>query len=106
MFCQGHGFSSGLRHFQEEGNYLRTSLAMEGPELEKVARIRNFVLFMVVRMIEVELNLNHTTDHQILTNELGTRKMSVNILQEQLDGHVVHVILFYLLIYLFMFQIS
>ena len=43
-----------------------------------VNRVRDLVCAdhrLTVRMIGTELNLSHTTVHQILTNELGMRKI-------------------------------
>jgi len=41
-------------------------------------------ILLTVRMIASELNLNHTTVHQILTQELAMRKMCVKIVPKNL----------------------
>jgi len=53
---------------------------------------------LTVRMIANELNLNHTTVHQILTQELRMRKLCAktvtkNLTIEQKDNHQKHVCL-------------
>ncbi|GFX19811.1 uncharacterized protein TNCV_1433721 [Trichonephila clavipes] len=52
---------------------------------ENVVRVRDLVRSdrrLTVRMIGEELNLNHTTVHQILTNELKTRKICAKMVPE------------------------
>ncbi|GFV53818.1 protein GVQW3 [Trichonephila clavipes] len=55
---------------------------------ENVVRVRNLVRSdcrLTVKMIGEELNLNHTTVHQILTNELKMRKICAKM--NHLKGH-------------------
>ncbi|GFX72942.1 HTH_48 domain-containing protein [Trichonephila clavipes] len=54
---------------------------------ENVVRVRDLVRSdrrLTVRMIGEELNLNYTTVHQILTNELKTRKICAKMVQKNL----------------------
>ena len=41
---------------------------------------------LTVRMIASELNLNHTTVHQILTQELAMRKLCAKIIPKKPDN--------------------
>ncbi|GFW49647.1 uncharacterized protein TNCV_2844271 [Trichonephila clavipes] len=68
------------------------NLAAEGPQFqnpaENVVRVRDLVRSdrrLTVRMIGEELNLNHTTVHQILTNELKMRKICAKMVPKNLS---------------------
>ncbi|GFT88715.1 putative transposase [Trichonephila clavipes] len=68
------------------------NLAVEGPRFQKPLkrslRVRDLVRSdrrLSVRMIAEESNLNHTTVHQILTNELKMRKIYSKM--NRLKGH-------------------
>jgi hypothetical protein len=57
---------------------------------ENVDRIRDLVRSdrrLTVRMIGEELNLTHTTVHQILTNELGMREICAKMVSKNLSSH-------------------
>lgn len=80
VFCREPRFLGGLRHFQKEENQLKTSLTAEGLHLQQLMKMlaestnTRSDRRLTVRMIGEELNLTHTTV-QILTNELGMRKI-------------------------------
>ena len=77
VFCQEPRFFGGLRHFQKEDEP-RSGRPSSSRTDENVDRIRDLVRSdrrLTVRMIGEELNLTHTTVHQILTNELKMRKI-------------------------------
>ncbi|GFX87485.1 protein GVQW3 [Trichonephila clavipes] len=67
--------SEGRESIEDEPRSGRPSVSKTA---ENVVRVRDFVRSgrrMTVRMIGEESNLNHTTLHQILTNELKMRKI-------------------------------
>ncbi|GFU85095.1 protein GVQW3 [Trichonephila clavipes] len=68
-------FSEGRVSIEDEPRSGRPSVSKT---TENVVRVRDFVCSdrrLTVRMIGEEWNLNHTTVHQILTNELKMRKI-------------------------------
>ncbi|GFX18950.1 protein GVQW3 [Trichonephila clavipes] len=70
-------FSEGRESIEDEPRSERPSVSETA---ENVVRLRDLVRSdrrLTVRMIGEELNLNHTTVHQILTNELKMRKISL-----------------------------
>ncbi|GFV72000.1 HTH_48 domain-containing protein [Trichonephila clavipes] len=91
VLCQEPRFFGGLRHFQKEENQLKMNLASEGPQFQKslkMSLVWDFVRSdrcLTVRMIGEELNLNHATVHQILTNELKMRKIYAKMVPKNLS---------------------
>ncbi|GFU40954.1 putative transposase [Trichonephila clavipes] len=87
VFCQGPRPLGGLRHFQKEESQLKMNLAAEGPQFQKSLKMSLESGILCVRltvgMIEEELNLNHTTVHQILTSELKMRKICAKIVPKK-----------------------
>ncbi|GFU41557.1 uncharacterized protein TNCV_2792711 [Trichonephila clavipes] len=91
VFCQEPRFFRGLRHFQKVESQLKMNLAAQGPQFQKSLKtvlVRDIVRSdrrLTVRMIGEELNLNHTTVHQILTNELKMTQICAKIVQKNLS---------------------
>ena len=81
MLCRDHKCSSGLRHFQRAVNPSKMKPALEDLQLQKLITIWIVGALvrsdrrLTVRMIASELNLNHTTVHQILREELAMKKL-------------------------------
>ena len=79
--CRNHNGSSGIRHFQRAVNIFKMNPALEDPQLQK--RIITWrkseplcgQTVDSVRMMASDLNLNHNTVHQILTQGLAMRKL-------------------------------
>ncbi|GFS53965.1 uncharacterized protein TNCV_3761831 [Trichonephila clavipes] len=67
------------------------NIAVAGPvskTAENVVRVRDLVRSdrrLTVRMVGEELNLNHTTVHQISTNELKMRKICTKMVLKNLS---------------------
>ncbi|XP_066261786.1 protein GVQW3-like [Euwallacea similis] len=78
-------FSKGRGTIEDESRSGRPSSSRTD---ENVDRIRDLVRSdrrLTVRMIRQELNLTHTTVHQILTNELGMRKICSKMVPKNLS---------------------
>ena len=78
-------FSEGRESIEDEPRSGRPSSSRTD---ENVDRIRDLVRSdrrLTVRMIGEELNLTHTTVHQILTNELGMRKICAKMVPKNLS---------------------
>ncbi|GFT25173.1 protein GVQW3 [Trichonephila clavipes] len=78
-------FSEGRESFENESRSGRPSVSKTA---ENVVRVRELVRSdrrLTVRMIGEELNLNHTTVHQILTNELKMRKIYAKMAPKNLS---------------------
>ena len=82
MFCQGPRYFGGLSHKQKEESQLKVILTAEGLQFQELMQMSTESLDLVhadhwltVRMIGTELNLSLTSVHQILTSELGMRKV-------------------------------
>ncbi|GFV00607.1 HTH_48 domain-containing protein [Trichonephila clavipes] len=75
VFRRFKAFSEGRESIEDEPRSGRPSVSKTA---ENVVRVRDLVRSdrrLTVRMIGEELNLNHTTVHQFLTNELKMRKI-------------------------------
>ncbi|GFU63265.1 protein GVQW3 [Trichonephila clavipes] len=78
-------FSEGRESIEDEPRSRRPSVSKAA---ENVVRVRDLVRSdhrLTVRMIGEELNLNHTTVHQILTNELKMRKICAKMVPKNLS---------------------
>lgn len=78
-------FSEGRESIEDEPRSGRPSSAKSD---ENVTRVRDLVRSdrrLTVRMIAEELNLNHTSVHQILTNELEMRKICAKMVPKNLS---------------------
>ncbi|GFX21934.1 protein GVQW3 [Trichonephila clavipes] len=76
-------FSEGRESIEDEPRSGRPSVSKTA---ENVVRVRDLVRSdrrLTVRMIGEELNLNRTTVHQILTNELKIRKICAKMVPEK-----------------------
>ncbi|GFV80111.1 uncharacterized protein TNCV_1476741 [Trichonephila clavipes] len=82
-------FFGGLRHFQKEiEDEPRSGRPSVSKTAENVVRFRYLVRpdrRLTVRMIGEELILDHTTVHQILTNELKIRKICAKMVPKNLS---------------------
>ncbi|GFS89993.1 protein GVQW3 [Trichonephila clavipes] len=77
-------FSEGRESIEDEPRSGRPSVSKTA---ENAVRVRDLVRSdrrLTVRMIGEELNLNQTTVHQILTNELKTRKICAKMVPKTL----------------------
>ncbi|GFX87748.1 protein GVQW3 [Trichonephila clavipes] len=78
-------FSEGRESTEDEPRSGRPSVSKTA---ENIVRVRDLVRSyrrLTVRMIGEELNLNHTTDHQIFTNELKMRKICAKMVPKNLS---------------------
>ncbi|GFW23230.1 protein GVQW3 [Trichonephila clavipes] len=78
-------FSEGREPFEDEPRSGGPSVSKTA---ENVVRVQDLVRSdrrLTVRMIGEELNLNHTTVHQILTNELKMRKICAKMVPKTLS---------------------
>ncbi|GFV73951.1 protein GVQW3 [Trichonephila clavipes] len=78
-------FSEGRESIEDEHRSGRPSVSKIS---ENVVRVRDLVRSdrrLTVRMIGKELNMNHTTVHQILTNELKMRKICAKMVSKNLS---------------------
>ncbi|GFW14293.1 protein GVQW3 [Trichonephila clavipes] len=78
-------FSEGRESIEDEPRSGRPSVSKTA---ENVVRVRDLVRSdrrWTVRMIGEELNLNHTTVHQILTNDLQMRKICAKMVPKNLS---------------------
>ncbi|GFU55198.1 protein GVQW3 [Trichonephila clavipes] len=85
VFRWFRAFSEGRESTEDEPRSGRPSVSKTA---ENVARVRDLVRSdrrLTVRMIGEELNLNHTTVHQILTNELKMRKICAKMVLRNLS---------------------
>ena len=93
MLCRDHKCSSGIRHFQRAVNTLKMNPALEDLSTSKTDNNVELVRFLLrsdrrltVRMIASELDLNHTTVHQILTEELAMKKIVCEVCSQKPDN--------------------
>ncbi|GFV97703.1 protein GVQW3 [Trichonephila clavipes] len=78
-------FSEGRESIEDEPRSGRPSVSKT---TENVVKVRDLVRSdrrLTVRMIGEELNLNHTTVHQILTNKLKMRKICAKMVPKNLS---------------------
>ncbi|GFW59069.1 protein GVQW3 [Trichonephila clavipes] len=78
-------FSEGRESIEDES---RSGMPSVSKNAENVVRVRDLVRSdrrLTVRTIGEELNLNHTTIHQILTNELKMRKICAKMVPKNLS---------------------
>ncbi|GFW22225.1 protein GVQW3 [Trichonephila clavipes] len=68
-------FSEGRESIEDEPRSGRPSVSKTAGNVVRVRDLVRSDRRLTVRMIGEELNLNHTTIHQILTNELKMRKI-------------------------------
>ncbi|GFU52865.1 putative mariner transposase [Trichonephila clavipes] len=92
VFCQVFRFFGGFKVFSEGRESIEDERRSGRPSVSKttenVVRVRDLVSSdrrLTVRMIGEELNLNHTTVHQILTNELKMRKIGAKMVPKNLS---------------------
>ncbi|GFT92120.1 protein GVQW3 [Trichonephila clavipes] len=81
-------FSEGRESIEDEPHSRRPSVSKTA---ENVVGVRDLVHSdrrLTVRMIGEELNLNHTTIHLILTNELKMRKICANRVRKTCHGAI------------------
>ena len=91
MLCRDHKCSNGIRHFQRAVNPSKMNPRSGRPSTSKTDNSVEIVRALVrsdrlltVRMIAIELNLNHTTVHQILTEELAMKKLCAKFVPKNL----------------------
>jgi len=77
-------FSEGRESIRDEPRSGRPSTSKTDNNVEKVRAIVRSDRRLTVQMIVSKLNLNHTTVHQILTQELATRKLCAKIVPQNL----------------------
>jgi len=77
-------FSEGCESIKDEPRSGRPSTSKTDNSVEKVRNLVRSDRRLTVRMISSDLNLNHTTVHQILTQELAMRKLCAKIVPKNL----------------------
>jgi len=77
-------FSEGRESIKDEPRSGRPSTSKTDNNVEKVRALVRSDRRLTVRMIASELYLNHTTVHQILTQELAMRKLCAKIVPKNL----------------------
>ena len=77
-------FSEGRESIKVEPRSGRHSTSKTDSNVEKVRVLMRSDRRLTVRMIASDLNLNHTTAHQILTQELSIRKLCAKIVPKNL----------------------
>ncbi|GFW90301.1 transposable element Tc1 transposase [Trichonephila clavipes] len=90
---RGHNATETFAKLQQEGRESiedepRSGRSSVSKTAENVVRVRDLVRLdrrLTVRMIGEELNLNHTSVHQILTNELKMRKICAKMVPKNLS---------------------
>ncbi|GFX41223.1 protein GVQW3 [Trichonephila clavipes] len=85
VFRSFKAFSGGRESIEDEPRSGRPSVSKTA---ENDVRVRDLVRSdrrLTIRMIGEELNLNHTTVHQILTNELKMRKICAKMVPKTLS---------------------
>ncbi|GFU77978.1 protein GVQW3 [Trichonephila clavipes] len=78
-------FSEGRESIEDEPRSGRPSVSKTA---ENVVRVQDLVRSdrrLTIKMIGKELNLNHTTVHQILTNEMKMRKICAKMIPRNLS---------------------
>ena len=93
MLCRDHKCSSGTYKAFSEGRESIKGEPRSGRPTSKTDNNVEIVRALVrsdrrftVRMIASELNFNHTTVHQILTQELAMRKLCAKIVPQKPDN--------------------
>jgi len=91
MLCWDHKCSSGVRHFQRAVNPLKMNPTLEDLQLHKWITMWRKCEPLFGQTVDSHcetiasgLNLNHTTVHQILTQELAMRKLCAKIVPKNL----------------------
>ena len=77
-------FSEGRESIKDEPRSGRPSTSKTDNSVEKVRAIVRSDRRLTVRMIASDLNLDHTTVHQILTQELAMSKLCAKIVPKNL----------------------
>ena len=77
-------FSEGRESNEDEARSGRPSTSKTDNNVEIVGALVRSDRRLTVRMIAVELNLNHATVHQILTDELAMKKLCVTFVPKSL----------------------
>jgi len=77
-------FSEGRESIKVELRSVRPSTSKSDNNVEIVRALLRSDCRLTVRMIASELNLNHTTVHQILTEELATKKLCAQFVPKKL----------------------
>ncbi|GFV15831.1 protein GVQW3 [Trichonephila clavipes] len=78
-------FSEGRESFENESRSGRPSVSKTTENVVRVRHLERSDRGLTLRMIGEELNLNHTTVHQILTNELKMRKIRAKMVPNNLS---------------------
>lgn len=76
-------FSEGRELVEDESRSGRPSTSRNDENVERIRDLVRSDRRLTVRLI-AELNLNHTTVHQILTNELGMKKICAKMVPKNL----------------------
>lgn len=84
-------FSEGRESIEDDLRSGRPTTAKNDENVERIRLLVRSDRRLTVRLIADNLNLNHTTVHQVLTNELGMKKISAkfvpkNLTPEQKDN--------------------
>ena len=77
-------FSEGRESFKDEPRSGRPSTSKSDNNVEIVRALVRSDRRLTVQMIASELNLNHTTVHQILTEELAMKKLCAKFVPKNL----------------------
>jgi hypothetical protein len=87
MLYRGHRFLGDTEHFWVAVRVWKTNLVLEDLALQKQMRVfMKSDRYLTVQMIGSELNLNHQTIHNILTEELGMRKICAKLVPKNLSN--------------------
>ncbi|GFX20730.1 protein GVQW3 [Trichonephila clavipes] len=85
VFRRFKAFSEGRESIEDEPRSGRPSVSKTAENAVGVQDLVRSDRRLTVRMIGEELNLNHTTVHQILTNELKMRKICAKMVLKNLS---------------------
>ncbi|GFU24727.1 protein GVQW3 [Trichonephila clavipes] len=84
VFRRFKAFSEGRESIEDEPRSGRTSVSKTAENVVRIQDLLRSDRRLAVRMIGEELNSNHTTVHQILTNELKMRKICSKMVPKNL----------------------
>ena len=86
IFRWHKAFLDGHESVEDKPHYGRPCMSKMDKNVTKVRSLIRSVRRMTVRMIDSELNLNHQTIHDILTEELGMQEICAKLFPKNLTN--------------------